>query len=510
MRPVLSPAESAALDRESRARGISVESLMENAGSAVGRAAASIAGGLYGKRAVVVCGKGNNGGDGMVAARWLARRGMRAVVVLLAEPGSLDEPTATNFRRLSVEGVPVRDATAQALGHELERADVAVDALFGTGFRGAPEGEAAAIISALDDADVPVVAVDIPSGVNGETGVVAGPAVAAEVTVTFGAAKPGLLLFPGAGYAGSVEVVNIGFPKDLLRSDLRLVESDDVVALLPSRGPADEKRSTGVVLVIGGSRGMTGAVRLMALAAYRAGAGLVSVATPGSVVPVVQSGLAEATFVPLPETDEGTIADEALALLEGRLESFDAVALGPGLTRNEETARFARAFVARCPVPFALDADGLNAFAGRAHELSDRRSDAVLTPHAGEFGRLSGLSPHEVTQDRLGHARKLAGELHAVVALKGNPMLVVSPDGEGRINSTGGPALATAGSGDVLTGTVAAFLSRGLAPVDAATAAAYLHGLAGDLAEADLGEGTVAGDVLARLPLAAMIVKAEA
>jgi hydroxyethylthiazole kinase-like uncharacterized protein yjeF len=510
VRPVLSPAESAALDRESQARGISVESLMENAGRAVGRAAGAVVGGLYGKRAVVVCGKGNNGGDGMVAARWLARRGMRAMVLLLADPGSLKDPTATNLRRLSDEGVSVREPTAEALGRELERADVAIDALFGTGFRGAPDGEAAVIISALNDSDVPVVAVDIPSGVNGETGAVAGPAVAAEVTVTFGAAKPGLLLFPGAGYAGSVEVVNIGFPDDLLQSDLWLVEEEDVAALLPTRRPADEKRSTGVVLVIGGSRGMTGAVRLMALAAYRAGAGLVSVATPESVVPVVQSGLAEATFVPLPQTDEGTIAIDALALLEDRLESLDAVALGPGLTRNDETAGFVRAFVASCPVPLVLDADGLNAFAGRAHELADRRSDAVLTPHAGEFGRLSGLSPPEVTQDRLGHSRKLAGEVHAVVALKGNPMLVVSPDGEAHINSTGGPALATAGSGDVLTGTVAALLSRGLAPVDAATAAAYLHGLAGDLAEVDLGEGTVAGDVLARLPLAAMIVKDEA
>jgi NAD(P)H-hydrate epimerase len=510
MRAVLSPAESAALDRESQARGITVETLMENAGRAVARLALDLAGGAYGRRAVVVCGKGNNGGDGFVAARHLARSGAKAEVVLLADPGSLTGGTATNHARLAEEGVSSVPFSEGLLRRKLDRADLAVDAVFGTGFRGRPEGEHAAAIAILNRARNLVLAVDIPSGVNGETGAVEGDAVWADVTVTFGAAKPGLLLFPGAEHAGVVEVEDIGFPPDLVHSDLLMVEETDVAVLLPGRRPDDEKRATGVVLVIGGSRDMTGAVRLMAEAAYRAGAGLVSVATPRSMAPIVQSGLIEATFIPLTETTDGTVAVAALDVVRERLDSFGTVALGPGLTRQPETERFVRDLVRACPVPVVLDADGLNAFQGRAGEIAERAGEIILTPHAGEFGRLAGLSATDVIRDRVGHARKLASEVQGIVLLKGNPALVASPGGELRINGTGGPALATGGSGDVLTGTIAAMSARGLSPFDAATAGAYVHGLAGTMAGMDLGEGTTARDVLHRIPLAIRRVKGEA
>jgi NAD(P)H-hydrate epimerase len=498
VKPILSPAESAALDRESQARGISASFLMENAGRAVARAAAAAAAGLYGRRALVVCGKGNNGGDGLVAARYLAQFGMHATAVLLGDPSSLRDPAAQNFRRLDPAGVGVRRRAG--LARELDRADVVVDAIFGTGFRGIPEDQYAAAIEALNAATAPVVAVDIPSGVNGETGAAEGDAVWATLTVTFGAAKPGLVLHPGAAHAGIVEVVPIGFPSDLVRSDLLLVEMQDVAAMLPHRRPDDHKRSSGVVLVVGGSRGMTGAVRLMAGSAYRSGAGLVTAAVPQGILPAVQAGIAEATFVPLPETDQGTVAEAALDALSERLGGFDALAVGPGLTRNPETASFVRSLVRACPVPMVVDADALNAFAGRADELADRQADAVVTPHAGEFARLSGVAAREVGQDRVGHARKLAGETAAVVALKGNPTLVAAPGGQVRVNTTGGPELATAGSGDVLTGMTAAMLARGLDPRDAATAAVYLHGLAGSLAGVELGDGTMASDVINRIP----------
>jgi hydroxyethylthiazole kinase-like uncharacterized protein yjeF len=500
VKPILSPAEAAALDRETQARGITAAFLMENAGRAVARAATVAAGGVYGRRAVAVCGKGNNGGDGLVAARYLARFGMHATAVLLEDPATLRDPAAENFGRLAGAGVVVR--RGPSLARELDRADVVIDAIFGTGFRGIPEDEHAAAIEAVNDASAPVVAVDIPSGVNGETGSVEGDAVWATVTVTFGAAKPGLVLHPGAARAGIVEVVPIGFPADLVRSrsDLLLVETQDVAALVPRRRLDDHKRSSGVVLVIGGSRAMTGAVRLMAGGAYRAGAGLVTAAVPAGILAVVQSGVTEATFLPLPDTDEGTVAEAALETLSERLNGFDAVAMGPGLMADPETASFVRSLVRSCPVPMVVDADALNAFAGRAPELADRQADAVLTPHAGEFARLASMTAREVGQDRVGHARKLAGETAAVVALKGNPMLVASPGGQVRVNTTGGPELATAGSGDVLTGMTAAMLARGLGPADAATVAAHLHGLAGSLAGADLGEGTTAGDVLARIP----------
>jgi NAD(P)H-hydrate epimerase len=510
MKPVLFPSESAALDRESRARGVTVESLMENAGRAVAREAAFLGGGAYGRRAVVVCGKGNNGGDGLVAARQLARMGLRVAVVLLADPQSLEEPAAGNHRRLVEVGVRARAFSRELLQRELARAHVAVDAVFGTGFRGRPEGDHARAIAALGDSPLPVVAVDIPSGVNGETGAVDGVAVRADVTVTFGAAKPGVLLFPGATHAGEIHVVDIGFPPDLVKSDLLLVEEQDVAAALPRRRPDDEKRRSGVVLVVGGSRGMAGAARLMAEAAYRTGAGLVSVATPRGVVPVVQAGPVEATFIPLPETDEGTVASPALDVVMERLDAFDAVALGPGLTRNEETAEFVRTLVGRSPTPIVLDADGLNAFEGRAGEIAERQADIVLTPHAGEFSRLAGIPAPEVLHDRIGHARKLAGEVQGVVLLKGNPALVALPSGEVHINTTGGPSLATAGSGDVGTGTIAALLARGLRPPDAATAGAYVHGLAGTIAGMDLGEGTTAGDVMRRIPEAILRLKGEA
>jgi len=245
---------------------------------------------------------------------------------------------------------------------------------------------------------------------------------------------------------------------------------------------------------------MTGAVRLMLGAAYRSGAGLVTAAVPEGILPVVQAGVAEATFLPLPETADGTVAEAALDPLAERLPDFDAVALGPGLTRNPETASFVRSLVRACPVPLVVDADALNAFEGRSAELADRQADAVLTPHAGEFARLASMSARDVGQDRVGHARKLAGETGAVVALKGNPMLVALAGGQVRVNTTGGPELATAGSGDVLTGMTAAMLARGLGPADAATVAAYLHGLAGSLAATELQEGTTAGDLVARIP----------
>ncbi|TMK48824.1 MAG: NAD(P)H-hydrate dehydratase [Actinobacteria bacterium] len=499
MKPVLTPAEAAILDRETQARGIDAASLMERAGRQVARAATAVAGGFSGRRAVVVCGKGNNGGDGLVAARHLRRWGIRTTVVMMQPPEAFGEPAATNFLRLGQTDVRVRPFSPDTLARELARSDVAVDAMFGTGFRGSPEGDWERAIAGLNDWGGPVVAVDIPSGVNGETGAVKGVAVTADVTVTFGAAKIGIVLLPGALHAGLVEVVDIGFPADLLRADVWLSEGEDVAAVLPVRPPDTHKRDAGVVVVIGGSRSMTGAVSLMGEAAYRAGAGLVSVAVPEGILPVVQAALRETTFIPLPATDAGTVAGR-IDRLDEVVRSADAVAIGPGMTTDEETAAFIRSFVRACPVPIVVDADGLNAFAGRTGELADRHSDAVLTPHAGEFARLAGITAAEVGADRVGHARKLASDIQATVLLKGSRTVIASPEGRVRINPTGGPSLATGGTGDVLTGMIAGLIARGLAPIDAATAGAYLHGIAGSHAGREKGEGATAGDVLAHVP----------
>jgi NAD(P)H-hydrate epimerase len=504
VRPVLSPAEAAALDRGSQERGISADALMEAAGREVADAALRLAGGAYGRRAVVVCGKGNNGGDGLVAARHLDRAGVRTTVVLL-ESGALREPAATNLTRL--EGSTVRIRPGASLVRELGRADVAIDAIFGTGFRGVPEGAHAEAIAALNASGVPVVAVDIPSGVNGATGGIEGEAVRADVTVTFGAAKPGVVLFPGAALAGVVEVEAIGFPPDLIRSDLWVVEAGDVAALLPPREPETHKRAAGYVAVVGGSALMTGAVALAGQAAYRAGAGLVAIAVPEGILPVVQTVVREAVFVGLPETTSGSVAGGSARLEEVRAQA-DALAIGPGMTTDPATAGWIREVVRSSEIPVVLDADGLNAFAGRADDLSDRKAGLVLTPHAGEFARLAGLGAREVVADRVRHVRELAARASATVLLKGSRTLVGGPDGVVRINPTGGPYLATGGTGDVLTGMIAGLLARGLGPGNAACAAAYVHGIAGRLAADERGEGSTAGDVLERVPDALAEVRA--
>jgi len=500
MRPILLPSEAAAIDRECERLGVSVDALMEAAGTAVATSAVAVAGGAYGRRAVVVCGKGNNGGDGLVAARHLERAGMGVTVMLMEDPSAFAGAARTNFERYERSGGRWRPASPAALRRELTRCDVVVDAIFGTGFRGKPEGVHASAIEALAQGGVPLVAVDVPSGVEGESGLVRGAVARAAVTVTFGALKPGVVFPPGSALAGRVRVADIGIPAGLVRSDLSLVEASDVAAWVPARAADAHKRSTGVALVIAGSRDMTGAAVLASTAAYRAGAGLVTLAAPAAVIAVAQERLVEATFLPLPETREGSVDASAWAPIEERLRAVDAVAIGPGLGRHPSTADLVRRVVAESPVPVVLDADGLNAFAGDAGPLAERASAAVLTPHAGEFARLTGLSTSEIAADRLGQVRKAAAAWRCVVLLKGPRTLVVDAPGTARVNPTGGPALATGGTGDVLTGTIAALAARGVAPFDAAAAGAFLHGAAGDLAAEMEGEGTIASDVASLLP----------
>lgn len=504
MRVVLTPAEAAELDRATQARGIPADDLMEAAGREVADAALRLMGGAYGRRAVVVSGKGNNGGDGLVAARHLDRVGVRTAVLLLEE--GFREPAASSLRRLEHTKVRRRPFSDAAIERELARSDVAVDAIFGTGFRGVPEGAHEEAIAALNASPTPVVAVDIPSGVDGATGAVEGAAVHADLTVTFGAAKPGLVLLPGASFAGVIEVEPIGFPRDLIRGDLLLVEAGDVTGMLPHRAPDTHKRAAGFAVVVGGSRLMTGAPTLAATAAYRAGAGLVAVAVPEGVLPVVQGALREAVFVGLPETDAGTAAGGSARLNEV-LAQAGALALGPGMTTDERTRGWIRELVRSSEVPVVLDADGLNAFAGRPDDLADRKADLILTPHAGEFSRLAGVPTGEVEADRVRYVRDLAARTSAAVLLKGSRTLVASPDGVVRINPTGGPSLATGGTGDVLTGMIAGLIARGCPPLDAGSAAAFVHGLAGRIAGERRGDGATAVDVLEAVPDAMLEVR---
>ncbi len=508
MKPVLTPAEASALDRATQDEGVTAEALMERAGEAVARAAVEVAGGVYGRRAVVICGSGNNGGDGFVAARHLARLGIRVDVVTVGDRATAPGPAAASLDRLAEQRIVAERFAEGPTARALERADVGIDAIFGTGFHGSPEGEWREAIAGLNASAAPVVAVDIASGIDGATGAIEGEAIRAELTVAFGAAKLGSVLLPGAVRSGTIRVVDIGLSEALMPTETGLTEDADVAAVLPTRSPEGHKRSTGVLLAIAGSRAMTGAPSLIAGAAGRLGAGLVTVATAEGAVPGVQSHAVEAVYLPLAETDAGSIATDALDGLLEAIERADAVAVGPGLTRDTSTAKLVRSIVARAPAPIVLDADGLNAFEGDLETLRRREAGTVLTPHDGEFARLM-LHPVDGFPDRVSAARALAEASGAVALLKGTRTVIADPEGRARINVTGTPSLATAGTGDVLTGMIGALLARGLAPFDAAIAGAYLHGLAGLAAGAELGEGVLAGDVVERLPGAVEAVLAR-
>jgi NAD(P)H-hydrate epimerase len=504
--PILSPAQATALDEAAESHGTSVRTLMERAGYQVATETALLMGGTYGRRVVVVCGKGNNGGDGLVAARVLRRWGAGVTVLLLASPDSYGGAALTKLRRLRWTDARVLPAEPGRLERELARCDAAIDAVFGTGFHGSVAGAPAAAIDALSSSGRPIVSVDIPSGVDGANAAVSGPAVRATVTVTFDVLKPGLVFHPGTALAGRIVVAGIGLPCDAVGGVAHLVEAADVAALLRPRAPAAHKRSAGVVLVLAGSAPMPGAAVLATHAAYRAGAGLVMLAAVEPVIDVAQRSVTEAIHLPLPAAADGSIAEGAWALLEAPLHTVHAVAAGPGLGRGEGTASLVRRLVREAEVPMILDADALNAFAD-GRDLRRRRAPAVLTPHAGEFARLTGMSSDEIDRDRLGHACSAAAAFEAVVLLKGPRTVVATSDGRAFVNPTGGPNLATGGTGDVLTGTIAAWAARGVDPADASVLGAYVHGLAGDLAAAELGEGTTAHDVADRLPAATLALR---
>jgi hydroxyethylthiazole kinase-like uncharacterized protein yjeF len=506
MKPLLTPAEAAELDRSSRSAGTPVEALMERAGAAVARACLDLLGGAYGRRVVVVCGRGNNGGDGLVAARHLWRQGIRAAVFLTDPDAELRAPADVMLARLRQEtDVRVRGVDRAVFARDLERSDLAIDAIFGTGFHGTPEAAPAVAIDLLNEGGAPIVAVDIPSGVDGGTGAVEGRAIRADLTVTFGAAKLGVALLPGAELAGDVRVVDIGFASEPT-SSIGLTEPSDVAGALPARTVDGHKRDSGALVVVAGSRTMTGAVRLVARAAGRVGAGYVVVAVPAAILPIVQRELDETVFLGLPDTDDGTVSTEAVAIVSEQATKARAIAIGPGLSRNPATAAFVRALVREIEVPAVIDADALNAFADERGALGDRKAEAVLTPHVGELARLLGRSPGE----RCAEARSLATETDAVALIKGTRSVIAAPDGVARVNPTGSASLATAGTGDVLTGTIGGLLARGVDPFAAAWSGAYLQGLAGILAAERHGTGTLAGDVAELLPEAIARVEADA
>jgi NAD(P)H-hydrate epimerase len=458
-------------------RGIPGMDLMERAGAALAEAAAEQPGPV-----TILCGSGNNGGDGFIAARLLRDAG-RAVRVLLA--GS--EPKGDAAEALRRYGETPEAFTTQAL----EGTAVLLDCLLGTGFTGEPRGTVGQAIGALSRAHARVIACDVPSGVDASTGEVAGKAVCAQVTVTFHAAKPGLWISPGKEHAGEVRVADIGIPAGGPATPRLGLISEAVLDEVPRRGPSGTKFSSGHVLVAGGSPGLTGAPCLAAEGAMRAGAGYVTACVPEELNAIFEVKLTEVM----------TRALTADGVVEEVTKRGGALVLGPGAGREEERVALVRDVAARAPVPLVLDADGLNAHAGALASLRGRPAPTVLTPHAGELGRLLDVDSGEVNARRLHHARAAAEAAGAIVVLKGDDTLVAEPHGRVGVSPGGAPALATAGTGDVLSGVLGAMLAKELEPFTAACAAVVAHVRAGQRAAARLGgpEGVIASDVVEAL-----------
>jgi NAD(P)H-hydrate epimerase len=476
-------------------RGIPSLDLMERAGAGLAALVREVAGD---GPVAVACGKGNNGGDGYVAARLLRDAGLDVRVLAAAPVGELRGDAATNARRLP--GAPPEPFSREAL----DEASVAVDALLGTGFSGEPHGAIADAIAGLDAWGGPVVAADVPSGVDAGTGEVAGPAVRAVATATFAASKPGLWIDPGKSRAGEVRVIDIGIPPGapVAAPDVGLIRDAAVLALVPRRRPGWTKFDSGHVLVAGGARGLSGAPCLAAEGAQRAGAGYVTACVPASLEQIFEIRLLEVMTRGLTDRDGSHTEDGAGAVLELTARGGALIA-GPGLGRSDGALAFARRVAAGADVPLVLDADGLNAHAGDLGALAARRAPTVLTPHEGELGRLLDVDSAEVKARRLHHARAAAHAAKAIVVLKGDDTLVAEPGGTVAVSAGASAALATAGTGDVLSGVIAAILARGVEPFAAACAGVRLHARAGMRAAGERRvDGVIARDVVEALPFA--------
>lgn len=506
---IVTAAEMRTIDRVTTERfGVPSLTLMENAGGAV----AEIVECCWRpeEKVAVICGKGNNGGDGLVAARLLHEKGKPVQLVLLVDPSELKGDAAVMYSGLPLPATVVR-STEELNSDQVRRvlsADIFVDAILGTGFKPPVTGLYAEAITILNASKGKVISVDIPSGADADANAPQRGLIArADQVVTFTAPRPAHVFSQLT--KGPTYVADIGSPDEAIVSSLHLnlIHPRDFAPFLAPRPAESNKGNYGHVLVVGGAVGKAGSVAMAGMAALRAGAGLSTVATAKSSLPTVAGFYPELMTEPLPETDSGTIATSAGVRIEELLKSMTVAAIGPGISRDPHTATLVRSLVAHEKIPMVVDADGLNAFEGSTNELNGKGRILVVTPHPGEMARLAGISTAAVQKDRLGVAHKFASEHELIVVLKGNRTLVVQPDGEAWVNTTGNPGMSTGGTGDILTGMVAAMLAqekRAQNPQSAllaVCAAVYLHGLAGDVMREKIGEHSlVATDLLFGLP----------
>ena len=488
-------------DRRAAAEyGLPEEILMENAGDAVYNVVMRRYG-VDGRRFVVLCGGGNNGGDGLVVARKLNSVGAEVRVFLLAAEDSLTGATAKNLAAVVRAGIPLQRLTTVEELYLGRTCDVVIDSMLGTGLSRQPEGIFADAIEMVNCAGQSVVSVDIPSGVNGDTGSCPGVAVRAEATVTFGLPKCGNLLPPGRELCGELYVSHISFPPPL-HANAGSVEVSQPVPL-PPRRLESHKGDYGNVLFVAGARTYVGAPVFAAMSFLKTGGGYARLAVPSSIAPLVSLRAPEAVIVPLEETSDGCTSLANLDALAGLAETTDMLVVGPGLSLHEESQELARQLVAQVAKPVLVDGDGLSAIAGHHDIVRERQMDTILTPHPGEMSRLLGVDSRKVVEDRVSVARQAAQMYGATVVLKGSTTLIATCDGHVTLNLSGNPGMATAGCGDVLSGAIPAMVGAGLSSVDAARCGAFIHGLAGDLAAGQKGmDGIIASDVMEQLPQA--------
>jgi len=490
--------------------------LMENAGLKVADAIEKKYGPLKGKYVYIFAGSGNNGGDGMVVARHLFNQKVKAKIFLLAEKKNIKGDAATNLAITEKMGIPMREITSPAfmesLEKELAKADIVVDALLGTGAKGAPRGLMKKVIDLINKHSKNTVAVDIPTGVDADRGEVRGEAIKAEYTVSLAYPKRGLYLYPGMDYAGEIEIADIGIPtgleEDKINSELLTLAG--ISKKLFFRKPSSHKGSFGHLLVIAGSPGMTGAASLTALSALRVGAGLVTLGIPEDLNPILETKLTEVMTLPLPQSKDKTLCREGFEKIKDFSQKCKAMAIGPGISSTKQTKELISTIIDQLDIPLVIDADGINVLAGELSLLKKYKASLIITPHPGEMSRLVGASIEEIQKDRIGFTMALARRIGAIVVLKGARTVIASKEGNSWVNLTGNPGMATGGSGDILTGIIGGLLTQKLSSLEAAKTGVYLHGYAADLAAQKKGEiSLIASDTLETIPEAIRRIKSE-
>lgn len=506
---IATPAQMGKIDSVSINRfGIPGIVLMENAALKVVEEIKQTLETIGGKTVYIFAGKGNNGGDAFAVARHLYNKGARVKVFVTADKSDIKGDAEINLKILENMKVQVEELTREQqlkkAKNELADASLVIDGIFGTGLKGNVRGIAGSVIDMVNASGKTVIAIDIPSGVSGETGQVLGKCIRADKTVTFALPKIGLIVHPGCEFSGELVTADIGIPAEAIdEMDIKthLIDMEYVMSVLPARKVQSNKGDYGKVLVITGSPGMTGAGILAGSAALRTGAGLVYMGVPSSLANVYDACLTEAVTIPLEDNGSGCLSDDSIKQAVGQLRGKTVAAIGPGLSVNEGIVKLLGEIISNSDIPLVLDADALNAISRDVQLLAGLKAEAVLTPHPGEMSRLTGMSIEEIQNDRIGAAREFSCKWNVIVVLKGSRTVVAMPDGTVYINPTGNSGMATGGSGDVLTGIISGLISQGLKPSDAAIAGVYIHGQAGDRAAEEKGEyGMIAGDILSMLP----------